>query len=80
MKLKFITLVLAGLMLSSMPVFAAEEAKPSQPSEETMKALREQMSENAAFIRKVNSDTSMTPEQKKAAIKEFIQAQNEKHA
>ncbi len=80
MKLKWFALLLTGIVLLNTPVFAAEKTTSSQPSEEAMKALREQLSENAAFIRKVNSDASMNDEQKRAAIKEFIQSQNEKHA
>jgi len=78
MKLKFFALLLAGVVLVSMPVFASGGPKSVQPTGEELKALREQMSENAAFIRKVNSDPTMTPEQKKMAIREFIQAQNKK--
>ena len=75
MKKNLFALLFAVIFLSGTVAFAATDPKDA---EETLKAARAQIAEDAAFIRQVNSDTKMTPEQKKTAIAEFLHKQNEK--
>jgi hypothetical protein len=78
MKRKISACLLAGVLSFSSVAFAVSGADASQSQEEKLKIAREQIAEDAAFIRKTNSDPNMTQEEKKSAIAEFIRKQNEK--
>ena len=75
MKRKVSVFLLAGILVCSSLVFAVGT---SQSEEEKLKQAKEQIAEDAAFIRHINSDPKMTPDQKKEAIAEFMRKQNEK--
>lgn len=72
---KFSVFFFFGILLCSS---AALATGTSQSEEEKLKAAREQIAEDAAYIRQVNSDATMNAVQKKEAIAEFIRKQNEK--
>ena len=78
MKTKLRALLFAVIFLSGALAFAAGDPKDTQNADKALKAAQAQIAEDAAFIRKVNSDPKMTPDQKKIAIMEFIRKQNEK--
>ena len=78
MKTKLFALFFVGILLSATPAFAAGDPKDSPETSESLKAARAQIAEDAAFIRQVNSDPKMTPEQRKTAIADFLRKQNEK--
>ena len=78
MKTKLAALLFAGIFLSTSFAFAATESMDSKSAEEKLKIAREQIAEDAAFIRQVNNDPGMTPAQRKEAIAEFLSKQNEK--
>lgn len=75
MKHKIIVFFLAGFLLYSSFALAAET---SQSEEEKLKEVKGQIAEDAAFIRQVNNNSQMTPDQRKKAIAEFLHKQNEK--
>ena len=78
MKRKIAACWLVGIFALSSFVFASGGRDASPASDEKLKIAQEQIAEDAAFIRKTNSDPTMTQEQKKAAIAEFLKKQNEK--
>lgn len=77
-KLKFLSVLLLGILSLSSFVFAAGTPDASQSEDEKLELARQQIAEDAAFIRQVNSDPKMTPDERKAAITEFMQKQNGK--
>jgi hypothetical protein len=78
MKRKLAAIFLAGIFLASSLAFAAGEPGASKNEDEKLRLAREQIAEDAAFIRKTNSDPRMTSKEKKASIADFMRKQNEK--
>jgi len=78
MKNKFFACLLVGILSVSSSALAAKDPKASTSEADKMQVAREQIAQDAAFIRKVDSDSKMTPDQKKSAIAEFLRKQNEK--
>jgi len=78
MKAKLFALFFVGIFLSAPLAFAAGDPSDSPDTSESLKAAREQIAEDAAFIRQVNNDPTMTPDQRKTAIADFLRKQNEK--
>ena len=77
-KYKFFSWLLVGICLVSPIAFAATDPGSSQSADEKLQAAKEQIAQDAAFIRQVCSDPKMTLDQKKTAIAEFLRKQNEK--
>jgi len=78
MKRQFPVFFCMVVLFAASFAFVSISSAASPEDEEKLKIAREQIAEDAAFIRQVNSDPQMTPDQKKAAIAEFLRKQNEK--
>ena len=77
-KLKYLPLFFAGIFLSSSFALAATDPVASQTEDAKLKAVREQLAEDAAYIQQVSNDPKMTPAQRKEKIAEFIRKQKDK--
>jgi hypothetical protein len=75
MKTRIFTLLLIGCLLSTGVAFAANDFSDSPAAAEKRKLMQEAIAKNAAFVRQVNAESQLTPEQKKAKIDAFFKAQ-----
>ena len=77
MKRKFIAFLFFLFFSTGLTAFAANNQADSQTSAEKLKHVQEVIAKDAAFIRQINGDPQLTPEQRKTKIDAFLKAQND---